>query len=340
MKEKSLAIILLIIMITAVVPSFSFADNTSTTSIHTIQYGTRYSGTISADAKAQKYKVVLVKSGEININVKTYVNQYLNVEIYESNGTFLDSDLLSCSTGDYMLSYRLKEGTYFIKFEDPTSIGNYTFSIGFNPSYETYTYSNDFIKDVQKQAAISFNTTIYGQLALNDHSDVYKVELSSNCELDLKVRTYVNQVINILLYDSSETLIGTNAITNSKQNQTCSYNLKAGTYYFEFEHFACTGNYNFVVSTRPFEVKKVKVKPVKKGFIVTAQKNGTINGYEIRYSTDKKTWNIRTKSTKNNLYKKIKGLKSNKKYYVQVRQYRNSNGIRIYSKWSKMKEVR
>lgn len=63
--------------------------------------------------------------------------------------------------------------------------------------------------------------------------------------------------------------------------------------------------------------------------------------YQIRYSTKKsmrgaKTINV-SKAAKS---KKIKGLKSGKKYYVQVRAAKKIGGQLYYSNWSSKKSVR
>ncbi|MGN0173327.1 MAG: hypothetical protein ACI39F_02705 [Acutalibacteraceae bacterium] len=66
------------------------------------------------------------------------------------------------------------------------------------------------------------------------------------------------------------------------------------------------------------------------------------DGYQIKYSTDKKlkkaVKNKTVNANKSSL--KIKKLKSGKKYYVKVRAYKIINGKKIYGKWSKISNVK
>ncbi len=68
-----------------------------------------------------------------------------------------------------------------------------------------------------------------------------------------------------------------------------------------------------------------------------------ITGYQIQAATDagftkdKKTVTV---SGYKKTYKKIKGLKAKKKYYVRVRTYKTVNGTKYYSAWSKARTVK
>ena len=66
------------------------------------------------------------------------------------------------------------------------------------------------------------------------------------------------------------------------------------------------------------------------------------DGYQIKYSTDKKlkkaVKNKTVNANKSSL--KIKKLKSGKKYYVRVRAYKIINGKKIYGKWSTISNVK
>lgn len=68
--------------------------------------------------------------------------------------------------------------------------------------------------------------------------------------------------------------------------------------------------------------------------------NGT--GYQLQYSQSKKFKNKKTVIIKgrNTLSKTVKKLKKNKKYYFRIRAYDKVNGVKKYSKWSKIKSVK
>ena len=85
-------------------------------------------------------------------------------------------------------------------------------------------------------------------------------------------------------------------------------------------------------------------------FVVNWYSVKDASGYEIQYSTSKKFAKNKTKTVtinSNKKYrpsKKIKKLKSNKKYYVRVRAYKkgkvNGKSTKVYSSWSKVKSVK
>jgi len=66
-------------------------------------------------------------------------------------------------------------------------------------------------------------------------------------------------------------------------------------------------------------------------------------GYQVQVATDKKfTKNLKSFNISKNktTSKKVKKLKSKKKYYVRVRTYRKVAGKKVYSGWSSVKNVK
>ncbi|WP_026495599.1 fibronectin type III domain-containing protein [Butyrivibrio sp. WCD3002] len=89
-----------------------------------------------------------------------------------------------------------------------------------------------------------------------------------------------------------------------------------------------------------------KPKADKKSITLTWKKVTAkgIKGYEIQYSTDKafskdKTKKVTIKNVKTTKTK-IKKLKSKTKYYIRIRTFSNKNGEKVYSNWSKAKNVK
>lgn len=85
-----------------------------------------------------------------------------------------------------------------------------------------------------------------------------------------------------------------------------------------------------------------KVTAAKKAFTVKWKKKSGVSGYQIQYGTKSsfkgaKTVTVKKATAKS---KKIKKLKSKKKYYVRVRTYKTVNGIKHYSSWSKKKSIK
>ena len=103
------------------------------------------------------------------------------------------------------------------------------------------------------------------------------------------------------------------------------------------------GNYTGCIK-KTFQIcpAKVKVKSAqgkKSGMLaVNWQRDRQVSGYEIRISTDSKfKKNVTTKTIQKNKTVKatFKRLKKGKKYYVQIRAYKISNGTKLYGVWSK-----
>ena len=88
------------------------------------------------------------------------------------------------------------------------------------------------------------------------------------------------------------------------------------------------------------EVSYPNVSAGKRKMTVTFWSVSNADGYQIRYSTNKKFKKAvkyaKVKSTK----KTIKKLKRKKRYYVQVRAYKNVQGKTVYGKWSAKKNAK
>ncbi len=92
----------------------------------------------------------------------------------------------------------------------------------------------------------------------------------------------------------------------------------------------------------PNTAKFSKLSKAKKAFTAKWAKVKGVEGYEIRYSTDKKMTKAVTVDVPGikTVSKKITGLKGGKKYYVQIRTYVVSDGTKVYSDWSAVKSVK
>lgn len=101
------------------------------------------------------------------------------------------------------------------------------------------------------------------------------------------------------------------------------------------------------IKTKGTSIKDLK--SAKKAVTVKWKKqpakiNGShITGYQIRLATNKKfTKNKKTVTVKGykNVSKKIKNLKSKKRYYVKIRTYKSVGGDKCYSPWSKARSIK
>lgn len=88
-------------------------------------------------------------------------------------------------------------------------------------------------------------------------------------------------------------------------------------------------------------IKKIKNLKGKKIQVILKKKVAKADGYTIRYSMKKNMKSAKKiKIKKATILKKtIKGLKKNKKYYVQVQAYKKFGSKMYYSDWSKKKKI-
>ena len=86
------------------------------------------------------------------------------------------------------------------------------------------------------------------------------------------------------------------------------------------------------ISDKPAKAKKPTVSSKNKKLYVTCKAMSGVDGYKIRYSTNKSMKNADTESGKKLT---VVGLKKGKKYYVQVCAYKkDSSGKKVYGAWS------
>ena len=103
-----------------------------------------------------------------------------------------------------------------------------------------------------------------------------------------------------------------------------------------------TGSKTLYYTIIPKNTSLSKLTAGKKSFTVTLKKYTTqTTGYQIQYSTSSNFKGAKTVTLSNKTTaKKVKGLKSKKKYYVRVRTYKTVDGKKYCSKWSKAKTVK
>ena len=96
------------------------------------------------------------------------------------------------------------------------------------------------------------------------------------------------------------------------------------------------------IKKKTFKISSLKA--AKNALTVKAAAQAEMKGYQVQYSTSKKFTKKTTKTvkvaTKKKLNKKIKGLKSGKKYYVRVRAYKMNGKKTVYSAWTAKKSVK
>ncbi|WP_026528593.1 fibronectin type III domain-containing protein [Butyrivibrio sp. VCD2006] len=104
-------------------------------------------------------------------------------------------------------------------------------------------------------------------------------------------------------------------------------------------------NGNATVDTKIAAPAATTIKKLQKGnkkIVVKWNPVSDVDGYELEYSNSKKFSKSKIKkvSGANKSSLTIKKLKQKKTYYVQIRAYKEIDGIKYYSDWSKTKKVK
>lgn len=253
--------------------------------------------------------------------------------MHVGEGTFSNS--LHMLAGDYKLVVRQYHGL--------DAVMKYSVVSSFKPSNETVSESYFTLNnDVASATPYKLNSTVKGQIAVNDDKDIYKVSVKKNGFVDFTVLSELKDIQLHIVNDMGDITYDEKGIAMGKR--TYSYFLPKGTYYVTFSSVE-KGNYSFKAvnkELKPTSLKKV-VNTKKTSTKVTWKRQAKVDGYVIQYSTSnnfkkgKKTVTI-DKGTQSSV--KITNLKKNKKYYVRICSYKVAmNEKTYYSSWSKAKSI-
>lgn len=263
----------------------------------------------------------------------------------------------------------LSKGTYYIKvFEWDNHMGSRggEGKYRINVLYENYntTDGNAISYDMPQQYEIG--TSVMGAITVTDLQDWYCFRVPKNAELKFNFIHYFG--IQADLYNQDLTSIAdwymSSGEENSPQSDKYVKTLSMGVYYLKISEsnngmgsFGGNGKYSFSININSSE-KEIKnsddvsasASELQITYLQCKKQKNTIklnwnwvmnaDGYQIRYSTNKKFKSgvkvTKTKSTR----KTIKKLKRRKKYYVQIRAYKKVQGKTVYGKWSAKKSAK
>ncbi len=205
---------------------------------------------------------------------------------------------------------------------------------------------------------ISMNQNVYGTIDSSDKEDYFEINLPTSGTIkitfanDRFFKTSWNSRIGMDIYNGYFEPFGDtyfhykNVSVKTTKPESFTINLKKGTNYIRvvpnsIVTFDEPHPYHFKLSYVVPGTTIKKAASAKKAFTVKWTKKSGAAKYQIRYSTKKsmsgaKTVNV-SKAAKS---KKVKGLKSGKKYYVQMRVVKKIGGQLYYSNWSSKKSVR
>lgn len=160
--------------------------------------------------------------------------------------------------------------------------------------------------------------------------------------------TSVKTSSSVLTYNGRNRTVGLNVYCgNTKLTYNKDYTVryqnnkncgKASVTVYGTGSYAGSRTVTFKIIPKKASLKKVSA--AKKSAKVTINKSGgSVSGYQIRYSADKKFKKSKYKTTAKTSYKLTK-LKSKKYVYVKVRAYKIIDGKKCYGSWSGSKKVK
>jgi len=201
--------------------------------------------------------ITLPSHGSLTITTLSGLDVCVVSYLKLSDGTSSITDTWAGSCNDTvrtMTASNLTPGTYFIQCSRYSGSGNYTITTSFTSSL----FPTDLEPNNYMLQAIEIQTTdtavgILGYIGLNylDESDWYKITLTEDGGLTLRVITNLSLTVNTLyLYDSDTSTIiasgnwGTDATVNHP-------NLSPGTYYINIHRYGSYGGYQLISSFVP-----------------------------------------------------------------------------------------
>ena len=309
-----------------------------------IKWGENHSGTIAGTPVI--YNFSLKQSGKVAVTFTfsdSNVNNYRfvirdkagNNLVYEhvGNGTYtVSADLLA---GDYEIA--MWQYVYW------NVDLNYSFVPFFQASGETVNEVNtNKNNEVTCASSYTLKQNRKGQFAINDDTDIYKVVLKKNGILRFTVNSQVRNMDIVVQNAMDDVSYREYGVQMGKH--VYSYFCPKGTYYITLSsNQAGTYSFNASLTDIPAVSLKKATNVKTKSMLVKWNRNSSVMGYQVQYSTNSKfakdnraCFVSNAKMDGTTLY----SLKAKKKYYVRVRTYiTDKNGKKYYSKWSNVKNV-
>jgi len=226
--------------------------NNSMETADTITFNTNVYGQLAINDSEDFYKVILPSSGRAVFSATAYM-KYVYYRLYDASGTELwyDNPQWSTTTGKSVISPELDliGGTYYLAVVKDGSSGNYSFTLSFESANESFDeYSGRMNNSMETADTVTFNTNIYGQLAINDSEDFYKIILPSSGRVVFSATAYM-KYIYYRLYDVSGTELWYDNpqwnTTTGKSVINSELDLIGGTYYLAVVKDGSSGNYSF-----------------------------------------------------------------------------------------------
>lgn len=234
------------------------SDNTLATA-HNIDIGSNnvYNGQIAYNDDKDFYKFALSDSGMITINATFYKMKHVSWKLYDEDGVelYYNNPYWNSTSENIVVQENvyLTSGSYYLCVSKYDYNGNYSFSIPFTSSGESFKEGNGGNNNTLATASqISVGKTYKGLIAINDTKDFYTFDVTSNAVV-INVDAYYHYG-DVVLYDSNGKELWTEWLSRSWNSVKNTANLskrtvlETGKYYLAISKSDDPGNYTLNIS--------------------------------------------------------------------------------------------
>ena len=255
--KRLLAAILVVLMLTAFIPTIASAAGNSIADATSISFGNYYTGSLTETNTNDVYKFTISSSGRIKIDLTAYIEK-TNYFIYDVKGNKI-WEAWGQYWNDVSKEYNMDEtvdltsGTYYFAIEKNYSTGNYKFKLSFVSANESFKEPNGGDNNsIATADTISTGTQYLGQIAENDDCDIYKFSLSSSGRININLTAYIYRS-SYYIYDVKGNEVWYRdwqywSDVSKEFNLNENVDLTSGSYYFAIKTNSGTGNYKFKLS--------------------------------------------------------------------------------------------
>jgi len=239
----------------------------------------------------------------------------------------------------------LKPGTYYICVTG-WSINSLTYKLA--PVFAASTaWEREWNDTVESPNSLTLNKTVNATSKTHGDEDWYKLVLPASGKFQIKFKAPYHDggEWNISLLDANNNQVGDDYSYDGRtkaEKTVIVRTLKKGTYYIRVRGWSVNSvTYNLTPTYYVNNTKIISPVRAKKAITVKWKKVSGVVKYQIRYSLKKNMKGAKkVDASKKTTSKKIKGLKSKRIYYVQVRAVKKIGGVYYYSAWSAARAIK
>lgn len=212
-----------------------------------LSYGTTKEYTFESSSDSVVYEFTVSKAGCVNFNIVTYGRNLVWL-MYDENGDevftgrsrfYLDYND-SLGYGKNTIDADLMPGTYFLKIWVNESRSGQTFRLK-----ATYTQAKVTETEPNNNGlhanSLQNGQTMYGQLAMNDDCDYYKIYVPGTTEIKFNFTSKKIIGVYLKLYDADGDLVKKTLLYSDSDdplNKTVTYSVGKGTYYVCIDEYS------------------------------------------------------------------------------------------------------